>query len=49
MSAGYDFNGQFIEDLLDLVKSYKDVVAKNLDFTSENNLKKSLGYSLWDK
>ena len=41
MSAGYDFNGQFIEDLLDLVKAYKDVVAKNLDFTSENNLKKN--------
>ena len=36
MSAGYDFNGQFIEDLLDLVKAYKDVV-KNLDFISENN------------
>ncbi len=41
MSAGYDFNGQFIEDLIDLVKAYKDVVAKNLDFTSENNLKKN--------
>ena len=41
MSAGYDFNVQFIEDLLDLVKAYKDVVAKNLDFTSENNLKKN--------
>ena len=41
MSAGYDFNGQFIKDLLDLVKAYKDVVAKNLDFTSENNLKKN--------
>ena len=41
MSAGYDFNGQFIEDLLDLVKAYKDVDAKNLDFTSENNLKKN--------
>ena len=41
MSAGYDFNGQFNEDLLDLVKAYKDVVAKNLDFTSENNLKKN--------
>ena len=41
MSAGYDFNSQFIEDLFDLVKAYKDVVAKNLDFTSENNLKKN--------
>ena len=41
LSAGYDFNGQFIEDLLDLVKAYKDVVAKNLDFTSKNNLKKN--------
>ncbi len=41
MSAGYDFDVQFIDDLSDLVKAYKDVVAENLDFTSENNFKKN--------
>ena len=41
MSAGYDVDVQFIDDLSDLVKAYKDVVAENLDFTSENNFKKN--------
>ena len=39
MSNGYDFNVKFIEDLFELVKAYKDVVAKNIDFTIDNNLK----------
>ena len=41
MSTGYDFNSQFVDDLFDLVNAYKDVVAKNLDFTLDNNLKKN--------
>ena len=41
MSVGYDFDTQFVEDFFDLVKAYKDVVAKNLDFTYDKNFKKN--------
>tara|TARA_Y100001970_G_C14240949_1_gene864872 strand:+ start:886 stop:2832 length:1947 start_codon:yes stop_codon:yes gene_type:complete len=41
MSQGYDFDGQFVEDLFDLVKAYKDIVAKNIEFSHENYLKKN--------
>tara|TARA_B100001057_G_scaffold496859_1_gene599444 strand:+ start:97 stop:2034 length:1938 start_codon:yes stop_codon:yes gene_type:complete len=41
MSVGYDFDSQFVEDFFDLVKAYKDVVAKNLDFTYDKNFKKN--------
>ena len=43
MSVGYDFDTQFVEDFFDLVKAYKDVVAKNLDFTYDKNFKKIIG------
>ena len=41
MSVDYDFDTQFVEDFFDLVKAYKDVVAKNLDFTYDKNFKKN--------
>ena len=41
MSQGYDFDGQFVDDLFDLVKAYKDVVSKNIEFSHENYLKKN--------
>ena len=41
MSQGYDFDSQFVDDLFDLVKAYKDVVSKNIEFSHENYLKKN--------
>ena len=56
MSVGYDFDTQFVEDFFDLVKAYKDVVAKNLDFTYDKNFKKNhwviacgINSNQWDK